>query len=95
MPANQRRQLRHDSLHFDRESFRRDQRIGDGRCAGDRFGTNPANAVDFQGKVLPSERLTFIAGETLKVITVNVAGDTVLETDEAFTVALSNASWRR
>mgnify|MGYP001794808155 CR=1 FL=1 len=35
--------------------------------------------------------LTFAAGETSKTITVNVNGDTVFETTEAFTVELSNA----
>jgi hypothetical protein len=37
-----------------------------------------------------SGQLTFLAGETSKTIAVNIAGDTQIETDEAFTVGLSN-----
>ncbi|CCI26123.1 hypothetical protein MICAG_3020001 [Microcystis aeruginosa PCC 9808] len=52
-------------------------------------GTNPANATDFVGGVLPSGVVSFAAGETSKVITVNVQGDTTVEPDENFTVTLS------
>ena len=52
-------------------------------------GTNPANAADFGG-TLPSGTVTFAAGETQKVITVNVSGDTTIEPDEGFTVTLSS-----
>ncbi|MFM7713372.1 MAG: Calx-beta domain-containing protein, partial [Microcystis sp.] len=52
-------------------------------------GTNPANASDFVGGVLPSGVVSFAAGETSKVITVNVQGDTTVEPDENFTVTLS------
>ena len=56
-------------------------------------GANPANAADFGGGVLPSGTVSFAAGDTTpKVITVNVAGDTVVEPDEGFTVTLSGAS---
>ncbi|WP_301337737.1 ELWxxDGT repeat protein, partial [Microcystis aeruginosa] len=55
-------------------------------------GTNPANATDFVGSVLPSGTVSFAAGETSKVITVNVQGDTTVEPDENFTVTLSNAT---
>ncbi|MDB5465779.1 MAG: exsH, partial [Phenylobacterium sp.] len=55
-------------------------------------GSNPANAADFQNGVLPSGSVTFAAGETSKVITVNVVGDTTVEPDETFTVTLSGAS---
>ncbi len=55
-------------------------------------GTNPANATDFVGGVLPSGTVSFAAGETSKVITVNVQGDTTVEPDENFTVTLSNAT---
>ncbi|RAK58446.1 hypothetical protein DJ021_00845 [Phenylobacterium hankyongense] len=55
-------------------------------------GSNPANAADFQNGVLPSGSVTFAAGETSKVITVNVVGDTTTESDETFTVSLSGAS---
>ena len=36
--------------------------------------------------------LTFTAGQTTKTVTVNVTGDTVVEPNEAFTVALSSPS---
>ncbi|MBU6230482.1 MAG: hypothetical protein KGQ93_12415 [Cyanobacteria bacterium REEB459] len=52
-------------------------------------GTNPANASDFAGGVLPTGTLSFAANETTKVITVNVQGDTTVEPHEDFTVALS------
>ena len=51
-------------------------------------GANPANAADFTGGVLPSGTISFAAGETVKTITVNVAGDTTVEPDEGFTVSL-------
>jgi hypothetical protein len=54
-------------------------------------GTNPANAIDFSG-TLPSGTLTFTANETSKVITVNINGDITQESNETFTVTLSNAS---
>ncbi len=47
-----------------------------------------ANAADFAGGVLPSGTVTFAAGETIKTLTISVAGDTVKEADEAFTVQL-------
>ena len=49
-------------------------------------GANPAAGSDFAGSVLPSGTVSFAAGETSKTITVNVAGDTVVEPDEGFTV---------
>lgn len=55
-------------------------------------GAKPANATDFYGSVLPSGTVSFAAGETSKVITVLVRGDTVVESDETFTVTLSNPS---
>ena len=54
-------------------------------------GSNPASASDFSGSVLPSGSVSFAAGETSKTITVLVAGDTSVESDEGFTVTLSNA----
>ena len=53
-------------------------------------GANPATGSDFAGGVLPSGTVSFAAGETSKTITVNVAGDTVVESDEGFRVTLSN-----
>ena len=52
-------------------------------------GANAANATDFTGGVLPSGTVAFAAGETSKIVTVNVAGDTVVESDETFAVTLS------
>gem|GEM_PF-5039106 len=50
-------------------------------------GTNPANATDFAGGSLPSGTVSFAAGETSKLITVNVQGDTTVEANEAFTLS--------
>jgi Ca2+-binding RTX toxin-like protein len=55
-------------------------------------GSNPANATDFVGGTLPSGVVSFAPGETSKVITVNVQGDTMIEPSENFTVTLSNPS---
>ncbi|MCA2759485.1 ELWxxDGT repeat protein, partial [Microcystis sp. M145S2] len=55
-------------------------------------GSNPANATDFVGGILPSGVVSFTTGETSKVITVNVQGDTTVEPNETFTVTLSNAT---
>ncbi|MBA4449882.1 hypothetical protein FHK94_09470, partial [Cylindrospermopsis raciborskii CS-506_D] len=55
------------------------------------FSTNPANATDFGG-TLPSGTVNFAAGETSQTITVNVSGDTMVESDEGFTVTLSNSN---
>ena len=54
-------------------------------------GENPANTEDFGGNI-PTGTVTFAAGETSQVITVNVQGDTVVEQDETFTLTLSNPS---
>jgi hypothetical protein len=53
--------------------------------------TGVANAADFGG-TLPTGTVSFAAGETSKVITINVSGDLAIEPDETFTVTLSNAS---
>jgi Ca2+-binding RTX toxin-like protein len=50
------------------------------------------SGADFAGGVLPSGTVTFAPGETTKVITVNVAGDLAVESNEAFTVTLSHPS---
>ncbi len=52
-------------------------------------GANTADATDFGG-TLPSGTVSFDANETSKTITVNVAGDTTVESDEGFTVTLAN-----
>ena len=53
-------------------------------------GTNPANATDFVGGVLPSGTVTFAANSTSQVISVSVKGDTTFEPNETFTVNLYN-----
>jgi len=55
-------------------------------------GANPVTATDFWGNTLPTGSLTFKAGETSKVITLNVVADTTVETDETFTITLSQPS---
>src|SRR5688500_5451406 len=55
-------------------------------------GANPAAAADFAGGVFPTGTVSFAAGETSKTITVNVAGDSTVESAENFTVTLSNPS---
>ena len=54
-------------------------------------GAHAANAADFGGS-LPTGNVSFAAGETTKTITVNVAGDTLFENDEGFTLSLTNPS---
>ena len=54
-------------------------------------GANPADAADFGG-TLPTGTVTFLTGETSMVVTINVSGDMDVESDEGFTVTLSNAS---
>jgi hypothetical protein len=53
---------------------------------------NPADAADFQGNAFPSGAAIFADGETIKIITVNVGGDSVVEPDEEFVVTLSGAT---
>ena len=70
-------------------------RTGDTSVAHSAVWTVNGAAVtgaDFVGGVLPSGTVSFAAGETSKIITVNAAGDRALEDDEAFTVTLSNPS---
>jgi hypothetical protein len=55
-------------------------------------GSVSASASDFAGGALPSGIVTFAPGEISETITVLVAGDTVAEQDEEFTVELSNPS---
>ncbi len=51
-----------------------------------------ASAVDFVGGVLPAGVLTFAPGVARQTIAVPIAGDTVLEQSEGFSVRLSNPS---
>ncbi len=53
---------------------------------------NPASAADFVGGVWPSGVLTFAPGVARQTIAVPIAGDTVLEQSEGFSVRLSNPS---
>lgn len=53
-------------------------------------GANPANAADFVGNAVPSGTLNFAVGEATKDIVIQVVGDKNIETDEMFTVTLSN-----
>lgn len=55
-------------------------------------GPSPAGKADFRDGVLPSGRETFTAGQTALVITVQVAADSFVEPDEAFSVTLFNPS---
>lgn len=49
------------------------------------------DAADFVGGVLPGGRVTFVAGEAARTVTVAVAGDGVAEGDEDFSVMLGAA----
>ena len=55
-------------------------------------GSSPATGSDFVGNALPSGTVSFAANETTKVITIDVQGDTTVESDEGFTVTLSAPS---
>jgi len=55
--------------------------------------TGPAvDGTDFTGGVLPTGTVSFAAGERSKVIGISVAGDSVVEANEAFSVMLSQPS---
>ena len=54
-------------------------------------GATPADPSDFGG-ILPTGVVTFGIGETFKLITVQVTGDTEIEPNEGFTVSLSAPS---
>lgn len=66
-------------------------RTGDttGATSVDFAVSGDADAADFGG-TLPSGTVNFAANDTSQVVTVNVSGDTDSETDESFTVTLSN-----
>jgi len=55
-------------------------------------GADPADNADFAGLLLPSGVLTFAPGETVKTISVELAGDPAVEPDETFTVTIANAT---
>ena len=52
-------------------------------------GTDAANAADFVGNLFPSGTLVFAQGQSSQDFTVQIAGDSVLEADEGFTVTLA------
>ncbi|UPY35439.1 Calx-beta domain-containing protein [Sediminicoccus sp. KRV36] len=54
--------------------------------------TGAANAADFVGGVLPFGTVLFAAGDATQTITINVAGDGIIEPDEVFTLSLSAPS---
>jgi hypothetical protein len=54
--------------------------------------SNPANSADFSAAALPSGTVNFAAGESSQTITVQVNGDTLVESDEGFSVTLTNPS---
>ncbi|WP_438811106.1 Ig-like domain-containing protein [Rhodopirellula halodulae] len=54
-------------------------------------GANSANASDFGGS-FPTGVVNFTDGQSSQVVTINVSGDSIVETDEVFTVTLSNPS---
>ncbi len=55
-------------------------------------GASPASASDFVGGVFAVGSLTFAPGMSSQVISVNVQGDTTVESNEGFSVSLSSPS---
>ena len=55
-------------------------------------GVNPTDRWDFGDDQFPEGTVVFAPGESTRTITVNVRGDTVVETDERFLLTLSNAA---
>lgn len=54
--------------------------------------SSAAAASDFVGSALPSGSLTFLPGVTSQTISIDVAGDTLIESNEEFTLSLVNPS---
>jgi hypothetical protein len=61
-----------------------------GTASVDYTVTGDAEADDFVGGALPSGSIAFSKGETSKVVTIEVTGDTQFEANQSFTVGLSN-----
>ena len=55
-------------------------------------GANATDATDFIAGVFPSGTANFLAGSATATITVNVNGDTTLESNETYTVTLTEPS---
>ncbi|CAN0589282.1 unnamed protein product, partial [Laminaria digitata] len=53
-------------------------------------GSGGADAGDFATAALPSGTLVFATGEISRIITIEIAGDTDAESDETFSVTISN-----
>jgi len=53
-------------------------------------GSDPTMPADFVGGIYPDGMVTFLSGETTQTIVVSVAGDSLAESDETFTVSLVN-----
>lgn len=51
---------------------------------------NPASEADFVDNVFPNGTINFEDGDSSKIITINVSGDSIIEEDENFIVTLSN-----
>jgi predicted extracellular nuclease len=51
---------------------------------------NPADGNDFNGAALPSGQVTIPDGQSSVTLTLQISGDAVAESDEGFTVTLSN-----
>ncbi|MBR1231965.1 Calx-beta domain-containing protein [Bradyrhizobium sp. AUGA SZCCT0182] len=66
-----------------------------GGTASVNYTVTGAQPDDFTGGVRPSGTITFARNETSKTITILVAGDSQIETDEAFTVTLSRPTGAR
>jgi fibronectin type 3 domain-containing protein len=66
-------------------AFTVDYAVGSGESAG-------VNASDFPNSTLPSGRVTFSSGETLKTISIFIQGDEFVEANESLAVTLSNAT---
>ena len=66
--------------------------LSGGASASWAVGGEGVNGADFTDGELPSGVVNFAAGESSKVVTVEVAGDTAVEANESFSVTLSNPS---
>jgi Ca2+-binding RTX toxin-like protein len=55
-------------------------------------GNHHADGADFTGGVMPSGVLNFAPGEATKTITVQIAGDSLHEPEETFTITLAGAT---
>ena len=56
-------------------------------------GANPASGSDFATGLMPNGTVIFSPGETTKTIAIKVAGDTLVEGDEGFTLSWHETSY--